>query len=59
MEPYLTAPSLQRRTSFEHAIRDASVQEQRYEFGAPGDISPLEYGVERYINEMPGYARGE
>jgi predicted acetyltransferase len=59
MAPYLTLPSLQRRMSFEQALRDASVQEQRYEFGAPGDISPLEYGVERYITEMPGYARGE
>lgn len=59
MDILLTPPSLQRRDSFEQAIRDAPVEEQRYEFGAPGDVSPLEYGVDRYIKEMPGYARGE
>ncbi len=57
--PQLVTPSLQRRDSFIKAIRDSTPDEQRYEFGAPGDVSPLVYGVDRYISEMPGYARWE
>lgn len=57
--PQLVTPSLQRRDSFIKAIRDSTPDEQRYEFGAPGDVSPLIYGVDRYISEMPGYARWE
>jgi len=55
----LVVPSLQRRDSFIQAITDAPEEEQRYEFGAPWDVSPLVYGVDRYIREMPSYARGE
>jgi hypothetical protein len=45
----LTTPSLQWRDSFEQAVREAPIEEQNYEFGTPGDISPLVYGIDRYI----------
>lgn len=53
----LVTPSLQRAKSFEEAIRECSSEEQRFEFGTPGDISVLDYGIQRYIEELPLYAQ--
>jgi predicted acetyltransferase len=58
MKAFLTTPSLQWRDSFEQAVREAPIEEQNYEFGTPWDISPLVYGIDRYILEMPWYADG-
>lgn len=55
----LVVPSLRRAESFTQAIRDSSPEEQLYEYGTSGDISPLAYGVERLITEMPQYAYGK
>ncbi len=61
MEPFLTLPSVQRRDSFEQALRECTTREEMREFGYEFSNleTILEYWVDRYISELDSYTRGE